>query len=202
MDQGQQKNRKPVLRDNFIENLRDFGSGFGHSIAQDVIEGLPSTALDQISQRKRSGTLQPNETLNLKRTQEQERIPYQYRRELNRIRQEERFVFKQSEQKTQLQIKAIQEELKRLALSTKELSKEVEIAATLEPVEPGIYHLNFLERLKRAIELFREKIEESANWLNLFNQRTKKRNYYWGQVRKSGTKFMLSQERYMATQAG
>jgi hypothetical protein len=202
MDQGQTKNKKPVIRDNFIEKFRDFGSNASQSVTQDVVEGIPRTALDQITQRKRRGTLQPNETLNLKRPQEQERIPYQYRRELNRIKQEERFVFKQSEQKIKLQIKAIQEELKRLALSTKKLSKEVEIAATLEPVEPGIYHLNFLERLKRAIELFRERIEESANWLNLFNQRTKKRNYYWRQVRKSGTKFMLSQERYMSTQAG
>jgi len=76
------------------------------------------------------------------------------------------------------------------------------VASKLEPVEPGVYHLNFFERPKQAIIIFRKKIEDSASWLALFNQRAKKRGYYWTQFKKSGTKFLLSQERYMATQAG
>jgi uncharacterized phage-associated protein len=92
--------------------------------------------------------------------------------------------------------------LKNLAVATKDLVQEVEKATKIEPVDPGLYHLNFFEKLKQTIITLRKKIEDSANWLALFNQRSKKKNYYWSQVRKSGTKFMLSQERYMATQAG
>lgn len=202
MNKGQSKKKKPVLTDNFLEKLRELGSGVGDSVIEDVIEGIPSTAVDQITGRKRSGTLKPNETLSLEEAQEQEQSRRRLSREFFRVRQEERLVFKQEEQKTRLQIKAIQEELKKLVESTKDLVKEVEVASKLEPVEPGVYHLNFFERLKQAIIIFRKKIEDSASWLSLFNQRAKKRGYYWTQFKKSGTKFLLSQERYMATQAG
>lgn len=202
MDKTKSKRKRPVSSDNFLEKLRELGEGLGDSVAQDVIEGVPSTAADQILGRKKSGTLKPNEALSLDEIKEREQFRHQLNKEFFRIRQEERLVFKQEEQKTRLQIKAIQEELKKLVESTKYLAKEVEIASKLEPVEPGVYHLNFFERLKQAIITFRKKIEDSASWLSLFNQRAKRRSYYWSQVRKSGTKFMLSAERYTATQAG
>lgn len=202
MDKIKTKKKRPVLSDNFLEKLRELGEDLGDSFAQDVIEGIPSTAADQIFDRKKSGTLRPNEALSLDEIKEREQFRRPLSREFFRVRQEERLVFKQEEQKTRLQIKAIQEELKKLAESTKDLAKEVEIASKLEPVEPGVYHLNFFERLKQAIIIFRKNIEDSANWLTLFNQRAKKRGYYWTQFKKSGTKFMLSAERYTATQAG
>ncbi len=201
MDKNKKK-KKPVLADNFIEKLREMGSDLGDSVAQDVVEGLPSAALDQLTGRKRSGDLRPNEPLKLEERQEKEQLRRQLNREFFRVKQEERLVFKQEEQKTRLQIQAIQEELKKLAESTKDLVKEVEVAAKVEPVDPGVYHLNFFEKLKQTIITLRKKIEDSASWLSLFNQRNRKQGFYWAQVRKSGTKFMLSQERYMATQAG
>lgn len=201
MDKNKKK-KKPILTDNFIEKLREMGSDLGDSVAQDVVKGLPSTAYDQLAGRKRSGDLRPNESLSLEERQEREQFRRRLNREFYRFRQEERLVFKQGEQKTRLQIQAIQEELKKLAESTKDLVKEVEIAAKTEPIDPGVYHLNFFEKLRQTIITLRKKIEDSASWLSLFNQRTKKKGYYWAQVRKSGTKFMLSQERYMATQAG
>ena len=82
------------------------------------------------------------------------------------------------------------------------MSKEVEIAAMQAPVEPGVYHLNFLEKLRETIIFLSKSIKESFNWLAVCNSRAKKRSHYWSQVKKSGTKYMLSQERYMATQAG
>lgn len=196
------KKKRPVLTDNFLEKLRELGEDVGDSIAEDVIDGIPSTAADQIFGRKRSGSLRPNEALSLDEIKEREQFRQRLNREFFRVRQEERLVFKQEEQKTRLQIKAIQEELKKLAESTKDLAREVEIASKLEPVEPGVYHLNFFERLKQTIVTLRKRIEDSASWLALFNQRAKRRSYYWAQVKKSGTKFLLSQERYMATQAG
>lgn len=202
MDKTKSKKKRPVSSDNFLEKLRELGEGLGDSVAQDVIEGIPSTAADQIFGRKKSGTLKPNEALSLDEIKEREQFRRQLNREFFQVRQEERLVFKQEEQRTQLQIKAIQEELKKLVESTKDLVKEVEIASKLEPVEPGVYHLNFFERLKQLIVTFRKKIEDSASWLSLFNQRAKKKGYYWTQFKKSGTKFLLSQERYMATQAG
>lgn len=131
-----------------------------------------------------------------------EEVSRRYQEQFWRARRQEQLVFSRAQQETQLQIKAILEELKKLVDSTKNLTKEVEIAAEQVPVEPGVYHLTFFEKLRRAIILFKKRIEESATWLAEFNQKAKKRNYYWAQVRKSGTKFMLSAERYMSTSAG
>lgn len=202
MNKKQTNKKRTVITDNFLEKLREMGNGLGKSATHDLIGGTVDTAIDQVTGRKRAGSLKPNEALSFEEIQKKEEFRQRLGREFSRVRQEERLVFKQVEQKTQLQIKAIQEELKKLAESTKGLVKEVEVAAKLEPVEPGVYHLNFFERLKQAIILFRKRIEESTSWLSLFNQRTKKKGYYWAQFRKSGTKFMLSQERYMSTQAG
>jgi len=131
-----------------------------------------------------------------------EEISRRYQEQFWRVRRQEQLVFSRDEQETKLQIKAILEELKKLADSTKNLTKEVEIAAKQIPVEPGVYHLSFFEKLRQTILIFKQRIEESANWLAAFNQKAKKRNFYWAQVRKSGTKFMLSSERYMSTSAG
>jgi len=191
--------------DSFLEALRDLGTGVGNSVANDVIKGIPQEALNQIT-RKKSGELKPNQTLNLDQlAKTEERFSRQTERftqEFLDIRHQERLIWKQEEEKTKLQIAAILEELKKLASATKNLANEVDIAAKQVPVEPGVYHLSFFEKLRETLVLIRKRVEDAATWLSAFNQRAKRRNYYWAQVRKSGTKFMLSQERYMATQAG
>lgn len=177
--------KKSPKGDSFLEALRDLGGGVVDSMA---------------------GELKPNQPLNLNQLtrveEKQERQARQFQQEFLDIRQQERLVWTRKEQDTKLQIAAILEELKKLASATKNLTKEVDVAAKQVPVEPGVYHLSFFEKLRETLVLLRKRIEESATWLSAFNQKAKKRNFYWAQVRKSGTKFMLSQERYMATQAG
>ena len=191
--------------DSFLEALRDLGMGVGDSVVNDVLKGIPQEALNQVTGKK-SGELKPNQTLNLnqlaKAEEKFERQTEGFTQEFLDIRRQERLIWRQEEEKTKLQIAAILEELKKLASATKNLANEVDIAAKQIPVEPGVYHLSFFEKLRETLLLFRKRVEDAATWLSAFNQRAKRRNYYWAQVRKSGTKFMLSQERYMATQAG
>lgn len=202
--------KRPISSDNFLEALRDLGSGVIDSAIHDVVEGTAESAVDQIRGRKSekaSGTLSPNETINLgkiapREEEIKERLRRQFTQEHADLRRQEKLLFTRREQEVKLQIKAIQEELKKLAESTEGLAEEVKVATMQASVEPGVYHLTFLERLKQAIQVFRKGIEDSRTWLALANQRAKKRSYYWSQVRKSGTKFMLSSERYMATSAG
>ena len=202
MDSNKPKSKTPVLTDNFIEQLRSLSKGVGQSMAKDVIGGIPETAYDQFARRQRSGTLRPNEDLTLSQSREQNPSQQRLQQEVARVRQEERAVFKQKEQQAQLEVKAIQQELAKLVAVTKDLVDKIEIAAKVEPVNPGVYHLNFFEKLRQAIIIFRKRVEESADWLALFNQRSKRKGHYWNQFKKSGTKFLLSQERYMSTQAG
>lgn len=201
------KRRPSLPADSFLEALRDLGSGVVDSVAHDVVGGVTEEAVDQLTGRKTNTpktnqTLQPGEWAEVEQEAwEKEKIePFQ--REFGQIQQQERLLFKQSEQNNQLQIRGILEELKKLVASTETLAEEVEVAVQQAPVDPGVYHLSFFEKLRQTIILFKRQIEDSSTWLAAFNQKAKKHNYYWGQVRKSGTKYLLSQDRYMSTQAG
>jgi len=195
------KKKKATGANNFLEALRSLGGGVANSATQEVAGKIPESILDQLTGRKKAGELTPNQTLSLEEIKPKEE-PKPFRPESFGLHRQEKLVYSRADQETQLQIAAILEELKKLSQSTQLLTKEVDIAAKQAPVEPGVYHLNFFEKLKRTIILLRQRIDESRTWLSAFNQRAKRRNYYWAQFKKSGTKFLLSPDRYLATQTG
>ena len=86
----------------------------------------------------------------------------------------------------------------------RKLKKEVDTALeTNLPVQnAGKQHESFLDHINQMIDLLRRQVDSSQTWLHLFNQRSKKKSYYWGQVKKSGTNFLLSGERTVATSVG
>lgn len=177
MAQKQQSRRPAPAHDNFLEALRDLGRGVVSDVKQSF--GL-------------SGELRPNEPFSL----EQNPTPRP-----NYLSQE-RLLFLHQEEETKKQIKYIQEEIHMLAKTAGEFTKEVQVATFQAPASPGVYHKNFFYHLRSYIQTIRQQIEQSRHWLATTNSRTSKRSYYWGQVGKSGTKFMLSQERYMVTSTG
>ncbi len=122
--------------------------------------------------------------------------------QLQQVRSQEQIVFNQKEQQSQNKVKAIQQELKTLAVSVKNLDKEVDKAVEQMPIHPGVYHLNFLEKLKQAVVLLRKRVEEASTWLELFNRKQAKKRGYWPQAQKLGTQFSQSGERYVATSVG
>lgn len=189
------KNKQRTFADDsFLEALRDLGSGVVDSVVHDVVGGVAEEAVRQ--------TLRPGEWSKVEKNAWEKENVEPLQREFNQIHQQEKVLFKQSEQDTQLQIRGILEELKKLAAATETLAEEVQVAVEQAPVDPGIYHLSFFEKLRQTIILFKKQVEDSSTWLAAFNQKAKKHNYYWGQVRKSGSKYLLSQDRYVSTQAG
>lgn len=175
-------------------------------VSDTFLETLKESRGTGEAQKRSGGEIAPGETIDLRSVEEKaaelEKDYEKFYHQAEHLRREEKGVYDTKEQQLQLQVKTLQEELNQMAKATKDLEKEVEIAAFQAPIKPGAYHISFFERLSHFIRAFRTKIDSSAAWLAAFNQRSKKRNYYWAQVRKSGTKFMLSGERYMATQAG
>lgn len=125
----------------------------------------------------------------------------EFQRQFFDIQEKERVLFKQTNEKTRLEIAAVLEEIKKLATSTKKLTKELEVATFTPPVSPGEYHLTFLVKLKKRVMLFRKRVEESATWLESLNYRKGFKNY-WAQAKQSGAQFLLSQDRRPATQTG
>jgi len=157
---------------------------------------IPQEILKQvIGQGNSRGEIRPGETIN-PQEQKNKKVPNQERLE------EEKLLRKQEKQEVKIRIQALREEIVKISQSVQELEKEAAIAIIQETPDPGEYHLNFLENLLQFLISLREKIEEGDTWLSTFNQRSKRRNYFWGQVKKSGAKFLLSSDRTPATQMG
>ena len=105
----------------------------------------------------------------------------------------QRFLNKQKE--VVKQIESLRETILRIAKSTQNLSSEIEKAAFIAPVNPGRYHVGFFETLKTTLEFVKKTIDEGVNWAQEFSKRQEKGPFFWNQVKKSGTKYMMSSER-------
>jgi len=201
--------QKPV---NFIEALKDISQS-SKKQAREASVGVAKTAMEQLAGRVQkpideSGELKPGGSIDfeqLQQAQEQrekqivkkERMRYQQRIE------RETLVFHEKQEQAKMQIASLQQELAKIASAAGNVSQEIKKATLKRAVEPGTYHENFFERIKRLLQRAKENIAKSGLWLKEFNRRGKKKGpFYWRQVKKSGTKYMLSQERYMATQVG
>jgi len=199
--QSKAKN-KTAKATNFIEALKDIGASAKKQAKEaafksarsvpDQLFGLPQAPKEETGPANFEKFLESRE----KQTASRERNRYQQQLE------RERLVSHHREEEAKLKIKAVQEELQKLAQVTEGLSIEVKKAAFVATVEPGVYHENFFDRIRRCIELARKKIAQSKTWLEVFNHRSKKRSHYWANAKKSGTKYTLSQERTIATQVG
>ena len=183
--------------DSILESLRTLGSGVGKTVAKDVTAKVASDALAAIfgAPVKPQGELRANKPLSFQK--ERQPIPGLRRPEMT---PRAPFVH-QEEPHLKEQLEGVRMELKALSDSIQSLNTEIEKAVSDTPVNPGIYHKNFLERIRSVLHLLREQIDDSRTWLALSSNRKQKRGY-WGSYKKHGTSFGLSNERTLATQAG
>lgn len=191
-------NQKTQNNDSFLEAFRDLGSDFISTGSNnlkagvnDVKEAIFPFFEDINKDEPERGNFNPAE-----RPQE---------RKIEYIRHEEKVLFTREQRETQVQVKNLQEELKKLAKTTSNLvseAKAAEINAMQEVPVAGTYHVSFLEKFIKVLVDLRSKLEESSIWLAAWNKKAGKKNHYWGNFKKSGSKFLLSSDRYMSTQAG
>lgn len=99
------------------------------------------------------------------------------------------------------EIEEIRKELIAIIKTIKQVDFEVQKTVMEIPARPGIYHIRFLERIRRVLKLIREKLEDSRTWLKLSVSKRKQRGY-WSMYKKKGTSFGLSGERVVSTQTG
>lgn len=204
-DSAKKKKKSGPKYQNFIEAFKDIGKSTVKSFTQDVIKGTAKSAVDSLTKGVPQPDSQPSqESFNFEEfLQLQERkIRQRERARFETIRREEKIIYSREQQQVKVQIETLQTQIKELAKEQVGLMEEIDKAAFQAVVNPGVYHQNFFERLSHLLKLAKKKIADSRTWLHLHNHRARKRGYYWQNVKKSGTKFMLSQERYMATQAG
>lgn len=191
-----QSTKKPVIfsNDSVLESLRDVGAGVAKSVTTDVVGKSATDALSALF----GGPIPRQAEQPREHEFGGEAIAPQIRRQEARPSAP---MVRAEEQGIKEQIEAVRAELKALAASIKNLNQDIQKAVVEVPVDPGIYHLNFFDRLRGILKLMREQIDDSRSWLSMSTNRKKKMGY-WGMFKKHGTTFGLSHERNLATQAG
>ncbi len=192
---------------NFLEAFRELSRETISEAKTQITKIVASDIPQSFGLGSSSGTLSPNESFSmddLRKAEQsgQQKAENKFDRELQQMRAEERSRLLRQESANKEQLKALQAELKQLVKSAGELSSEVQVATMQATVNPGVYHKNFFAHLRSVIAALRHKVESSKNWLATSNSRAKKQSYFWGSVKKSGTSFLLSSERYMVTSTG
>lgn len=194
---GAQKKQPAYTNNSILESLRDLGTGVGKSVAKDVVGLVASDALTSLFGQPTGGDFKPRQPTVEASLERQSLRPPLRRPEVYQpmtpIHREEIGIKEKLE--------SVRIELKTLAASIKKFNSQVERAIEDIPAHPGIYHLNFLERLRGVIMTLRQSIEDSGSWLALWTSRKQKKKY-WGMYKKHGTSFGLSSERNVSTQAG
>ncbi len=179
-----QKQNQASLPKNLLESIRNLGTG------------IVSDAQEQI------GFIKRNPNVDSLFEKEILQIPEKPRIRTREITSEERIVFSAKEEEMKIKIRILQEEARKMASAVEKLNQVIKNATLETPPKVGIYHENFLLKLISFIKSLTKRIEDSSVWLTNWHRRVKKIPFYWAQFKKSGSKFMLSSERYMATQAG
>lgn len=184
---------------NFIESFKNQGKA--------LTWGLGGSAWDQLAGGGNRPQAQENFNFSEFLQSREQQVRSQERTVTERQRSFEVLVFHRKEEICKKEIEVIKQEIKTLVVQTGKLSSELvqaekAVSGRTPDLKSGIYYFSFFERIRRLIKLAKKRITESRTWLTEFTGRCKAKSYYWGQTQQSGTKFMLSHERYMATQAG
>ena len=167
--------------DNFLEAFRDNQPGSAKTAG-----GKPSEGFDFES------------FLNQREAQ----IRQQERTRFEQQRHEEQVIYSSEKQQEKLEIESLQNKIKQLAKEVGGVMVEAEKTAFQMVVAPGVYHKNFFKRLISLLEIARKSVHDSRTCLQLTNLRNQAKSIYWASVKKSGTSFLLSSDRTVATQAG
>ncbi|HJX59586.1 hypothetical protein A2V61_01495 [Candidatus Woesebacteria bacterium RBG_19FT_COMBO_47_8] len=209
MDKSQKpKNLQNIRRSNVLESLKDIGGGTSRSLKNDLLKASSEEFLQQLfgaEKQKYSGEITPGETLELtdvftgdREEKKKQKVQMAFERSL--LQEENRRIEEKGNQ-LKLQLHALMQEVYALAQSTQGLGEEIEVASMQAPVNPGVYHIVFFEKLLDFVKSFRKKIDNAGIWMHASNRRAEKKNF-WSIYKKHGSKFLLSPDHYLQRSAG
>lgn len=198
MTDQKKKQVQTLAKQNVVESLKDLGTGVSNDFIAELL-GL------QKSQKKVTGELSIGESLDMNealsgKIEENKKLKAQISLERNLASDEAR-LSEEKIGKLRVHLQALVTEIAKLAVSNQELAQESRIAMMEIPVNPGIYHITFFEKLISFMQSFRKKIEEAVVWLQASNKRSEKKNY-WTMYKKKGSSFLLAPDHYLQRSAG
>jgi hypothetical protein len=203
------KAKSSAVKRNVVESLKDLGADFGNqgtdllkSTSEDFFKELMGVSRPAI---KRSGEINPGQSLQMSevlsgKEEENKKLRAQISLERN-LSADEKRLSQGKMQELRIQLQAITIEIGKVAVSTGNLATQVEIAMVEVPVNPGVYHVVFFEKVLEFLQSFRKKIDEASVWLGSTNKRAEKKNY-WAMYKKKGSSFLLSPDHYLQRSAG
>jgi len=203
------KTKPSVVRRNVVESLKDIGNDFGNqgadllkSTSEDFFRELIGMNLPKV---KRSGEMVPGESLQMSevlsgKEEENKKLRAQISLERN-LSSDEKRLSQEKMHELRVQLQSITVEIGKLAASTGNLATQTEIAMVEVPVNPGVYHVIFFEKVLKFLQSFRQKIDQASTWLEGTNKRAEKKNY-WSMYKKKGSSFLLSPDHYLSRSAG
>jgi hypothetical protein len=106
---------------------------------------------------------------------------------------------RRKEQKVRIQ--SVRQEIKVLSTSVAKWSAEVDRAVFEAPVDEGVYHESFFEKLLSFIKSLKARIDSSSHWVAMHNTRSVKKGVFWANAMKGGKlnqKYAFSGERKAA----
>jgi hypothetical protein len=203
------KNKNQQVRKNVIEALKDLSGDF-NSQAGDLLKSTSEDFFKELiglrkSSVNRSGEMQPGESIEMSQVlsgkeEENRKLRAQISLERNLASEESRLAHEKM-QELRIQLQAIATEISKVAVSTGKFATQTEIAMIEVPVNPGVYHIIFFEKVLEFLQSFRKKIDQAVVWLNASNKRAQKKNY-WSMYKKKGSSFLLSPDHYLQRSAG
>ena len=172
---------KKLIKKNNSEILKDFSDSF---------QPKP--------EKKLSGILFPGQSLNLKQ-EKQPNNDINWNREFlsKTVNQEQPLFINQHHQEIQQAINEILSEIKKLKITTDNISHEIIQASDQNIPEANEYQLKFLQRIKNIIIQFRQNIDQSCIWMESFNRKKSRKNAFWGNVhnkKNGGEQYLFSSE--------
>lgn len=205
------KKPKKIKKQNMLESLKDVGSVTTKTLKKDLLADTSKDFVKQLlgirePKAKVSGEMFPGESLEFDQAmsaEHAEKVKLQRQLALERkLRESENAQVEKKTGELKLQLHALMGELEKLAEETEGLAKETQIASMQAPIEPGVYHLIFFEKMLEFIKSFRKKVHEASVWLSASNKRAQKKNAWGARYKKYGAKFLLSGEHYLTRSAG
>lgn len=209
MDIKPKNNKKYTRQVNVLESLKDIGSSTANTVKKDVVRGVSQEFINQLLgkkyEKKYSGDIMAGEAIEMEevysgRREETLKLKNQLALE-RKLREEEKLQTEKKSNDLRIQLHALMQEVANLAKSTQDLGEETKLASMQAPIEPGVYHLVFFEKLLEFIKSFRKKIDDAHVWLHTTNSRAEKKNY-WARYKKHGGKFLLAADHYLTRSAG
>lgn len=116
---------------------------------------------------------------------------------LNYLATQEKVLLDQKQKELEKVVADLQEELKKLVAASEGIGSQIENAVLENIPEASVYQVSFLKRLKNLIVGFRKNLNQASTWLESFNTKKKKKNYFWSMAKdkkKGGEAYMFSDE--------